>query len=269
MHLYDELNEIPVPKDARSDGYRVYTNYPVGNNQTKKLYIGQYANKAENTFYANENFRLYYPVEWANYYGEAKPPHYQYNVGMYAMTLQISHKVQLYPILHEAYGPLFGNALLDFAMYSIMERTNVAYRFKPAMEHEVIFSKDRNDDDWLSKAFNSLITEDMTKKFKIRWIQECKKRGTRKVWISIDGTNNDCECSISELPAKTENKSKTNKTAIGYMYAVSAETGDPVTFTTYYGDEVDSKAFIEICEFIKCNEIEIEGIILDRGFLSC
>ena len=268
MHLYDELNEIPVPDFAHPDGYRVYMNYPIGNGLTKKLYIGQYARKEEGTFYANENFRLYCPKEWEDAYAKENAPHYQYNVGMYAMTLTLSHKTNLYPALHDAFGPLYGNALLDFAMYSIMDRSNVAYRFKPAMEHEVIFSKDRKDDDWMSQMFNNLITVDMIHQFRIRWIQECIKRGIRKVWISLDGTNNDCECRISEKASKTKNKSETDKTAVSYMYALSAQDGRPVTFSVYYGDVVDSKAFIEMCEFLTDSGLEVQGIILDRGFLT-
>ena len=268
MHLYDELNEIPVPEFAHPDGYRVYINYPIGGGQTKKLYIGQYARKAEGTFYANENFRLYCPKEWAAAYEKENAPHYQYNVGMYAMTLALSHRTGLYDVIHDAFGPLYGNALMDFAMYSVMERSNVAYRFKPAMEHEVIFSKDRKDDDWLSQLFGSLITGDMIQQFRIQWLRKCAERGIRKVWISIDGSNNDCECRTSELPCQTENKSGTNKDAVSYMYAVSAEDGRPVSFFTYYGDEVDSKAFIRMCEFLKSSGMEIQGIILDRGFLT-
>lgn len=89
-----------------------------------------------------------------------------------------------------------------------------------------------------------------------------------KVWISIDGSNNDCECRTSELPCKAENKSGNNKTAVAYMYAVSAEDGRPVTFFTYHGDRVDSKAFAEMCEFLRSSGMEIQGVILDRGFLT-
>ena len=268
MHLYTELNEIPVPDFAFPDGYRVYIQYPVGNGATKKLYIGQFANKAEGTFYANENFRLYCPTEWAEAYEKENAPHYQYNIGMYAMTLAVGYRTSLYPIIHNAFGPLYGNAILDFAMYGVMERSNVAYRFKPAMEHQFIFSRDRKNDDWLSHLFNNLITVDMIQQFRIAWIQECKKRGLTKVWISIDGSNNDCECNTSEIACKGETKSGNNKTCVGYMYAVNAEDGSLVTFFTYYGDEVDSKAFLEMCEFLKSNDLEISGVILDRGFLT-
>lgn len=268
MHLYNELNEIPIPAYAHPDGYRVYIDYPTGGGRTKKMYIGQFANKAEGTFYANENFRLYCPTEWAEAYEKENAPHYQYNVGMYAMTLSVAHASGLYKALHEAFGPLYGNALLDFAMYQVMERSNTAYRFKPAMEHEVIFSKDRKGDDWLGRMFNILITADMIQKFRTKWIQECMRRNITKVWISIDGSNNDCECSDSGLPCETDNKSKKNKTAVAYMYAVSAEDGRPITFLVNHGDMVDSKAFAEMCEFLKSNKMEIQGVILDRGFLN-
>ena len=267
LHIYYELNEIKVPSFAHPDGLRLYINYDAGEGKTKKIYIGNYASKIDNTFYPNENFRLYCPTQWNEAYGGSNVPHYRYGVGMYAMTLTISHNINLYQLLHKEYGPLYGNALLDFAMYSIQECSNVAYRFKPAMEHEVIFSKDRNDDTWLSEMFGTKINDDMTDKFKIGWVEECKRRGITKVWISLDGSNSSNECTICELSQDGDNKTKKNKPCIGYMYALSLD-GTPVTYTTFPGDQVDSKALVRIIEFLTSFDIEILGVILDRGFLT-
>ena len=50
------------------------------------------------------------------------------------------------------------------------------------------------------------------------------------------------------------------------MYAVDAGTGVPITYRLYRGGRVDSKEFIEIQAYLKRYSIEIEGVILDRGF---
>ena len=268
MHLYDELQEVKAPPYSHSDGLRVYIDYDVGGGRTKRLYIGYYTDKEQGMMHVNDNYRHYCADEWKKWYGKDNLPHYQYNVGMYAMTLTVTHRNQLYPILHQAFGPLYGNALLDFAMYSIMERSNVAYRFMAAMEHEVIFSKDRMDDSQLSVMFESKITIDMIRKFRIEWLKQCRSSGAAKAWISIDGSNSDCECTNSELTAKTKNKSGLNKDAVSYMYAVNADDGLPLTYLDYYGDMVDSKAVQEMCELLQSADIEVEGVILDRGFLT-
>ena len=87
------------------------------------------------------------------------------------------------------------------------------------------------------------------------------------MWLGIDGSNNDCEARRSFLAKfgfpKSHNK---NKTIVGYMYAVDAETGRPVTYFTYEGSVPDSPAFQRMATFLGGFDIDIEGVILDRGF---
>ena len=61
---YFNLKEIPVPEGARPDGNRVYVMRDIGGGERNKLYIGIYARKDEGTFYANDNFRLFFPSLW-------------------------------------------------------------------------------------------------------------------------------------------------------------------------------------------------------------
>ena len=122
-------------------------------------------------------------------------------------------------------------------------------------------------DSWYSRFFAKDLSEDHHHLFRIKWIQRLVANGLKKVWISIDGSNNDCEARNSYLAKygfpKSHNK---NRTIVGYMYAVDAESGMPITYLVYEGSVPDSQAFQKMATFLESFELEIEGIILDRGF---
>lgn len=264
---YFNLNEIPVPEGAKPDGNRVYVMRDVGGGEWNKMYIGVYARKDEGTFYANDNFRLFFPSLWIKHYGDEHiSPHFL-ELGVYLLSLLISHRTGLYRILHDSFGPLNGNAMLDFAVYSIKERRNVAYLFRPAMEQSVLFSKDRFDDDFLSNLFNNEITREQILQFRLAWLQACKTRGVSDVWLTVDGTNNNCEI---DSPLSQHGKAKSLKhiPVVSYIWAVNARDGMPVTYFVNEGSTVDSKAIQEVTSFLKANGIQVKGFILDRAFLS-
>lgn len=264
---YFNLKEIPVPEGARPDGNRVYVMRDVGGGERNKLYIGIYARKDEGTFYANDNFRLFFPALWVEHYGDEQiSPHFL-ELGVYLLSLLISHRTGLYPVLHDCFGPLNGNAMLDFAVYSIKERKNAAYLFKPAMEQSVLFSKDRFDDDFLSALFNEQISRVQIDQFRLAWLQACKARGISCVWLTVDGTNNNCEIN-SPLSQNGKAKSLKHIPVASYIWAVNAEDGTPVTFFVNEGSTVDSKAIAEVTTYLKANGIQVKGFILDRAFLS-
>ena len=50
------------------------------------------------------------------------------------------------------------------------------------------------------------------------------------------------------------------------MWAVSSEDGRPVTWFLNNGGKVDAKAFEKMIRFLAAADIEVEGVILDRGF---
>ena len=264
---YFNLKEIPVPEGARPDGNRVYVMRDIGGGERAKMYIGIYARKDEGTFYANDNFRLFFPSLWVEHYGDEQiSPHFL-ELGVYLLSLLISHRTGLYPALHDHFGPLNGNAMLDFAIYSIKERKNAAYLFKPAMEQSVLFSKDRLNDDFLTALFNERINREQIDKFRRAWLQACKARGISSVWLTVDGTNNNCE---TDSPLSQHGKAKSLKyiPVVNYIWAVNAEDGTPVTFFVNEGSTVDSKAIAEVTAYLKANNIQVKGFILDRAFLS-
>lgn len=264
---YFNLNEIPLPEGARPDGNRVYVFQEAGGGERIKLYIGIFANKVDGTFYPNDAFRLSFPDLWAQHYGSEQLTPYYLEMGMHLITLLIGHRNGIYPILHKVFGPQNGNALMDFAAYSIKDRQNVAYLFQPAMSRSVLFSKDRFDDDFLTKLFNKELPREKINDFRLAWLQACKERGLSEVWLTVDGSNNNCEI---DSPLAQEGKAKSGKhiTIASYIWAVSAKDGTPITYFLNEGGTVDAKALAEVTAYLTGNGITVKGIILDRAFVS-
>ena len=215
----------------------------------------------------NRYFRDFYPELYSNAYPERKLPAHEMSVGMYALTLGIATETGLYDDLRNIYGTQNVNAILDYAMFCVQHQSNVTQVFERAMARDVLFSDKLHSDSWYSDFFSKKISEDQHHAFRIRRIERLVAAGLKKVWLSIDGSNNDCEARQSELAQfgfpKSHNKSKT---VVGYMYAVDAATGEPVTYFAYNGSVPDCQAFQKISVFLNSFHIEIEGVILDRGF---
>ena len=267
-HIYWELKEIPIPGEAyinTSDG-RVFLMNADGSGKKKRRVIGHAATME--TMHPNDLFKYLYPGLWAEYYGDRKLPEHELHIGMYALSLGVGCSKGLYPILQDVYGPLYGNAIMDYAMYSIMDRTNTAQLFPDRMSREVLFSKEAWSDDWYSALFRQHMPEDANHLFRMKWLEECHRMGITKAWISIDGSNNDCEVKRSDLCEKGEAKSHTNSDLVSYIWALDTRAGIPITYFVNNGGMVDSKAFQKVAAFLKGGGIDVEGVILDRGFCT-
>lgn len=267
-HIYWELHEIPQPEGAyinRSDG-RVFLMSDDGNGKSKRKVIGRAT--SDTMMHPNELYRFLYPNEWEMYYHEKSFPAHELHMGMYLLSLGIGYSTGLYPVLHEIYGPLYANAIMDYSMYSIMDRSNTTQLFTDSMSRQVLFSKEAYSDSWYSDMFRYHMSEDANHQFRLLWLKECQKRGITKVWLSIDGSNNDCSISDSIYAEKGKAKSHRNTDIVSYIWAVDASSGRPVTYQVNNGGMVDSKAFQKIVTLLKGADITVEGVILDRGFCA-
>ena len=266
--VYYNKREIPIPDGLHinhNDG-RVYSITTDLDGNKKRVVFGKAT--SETTMHVNDTFKMLYPDLWRKYYGDEELHPFNLRCGLYALTLGAGHRSGLYEILLDTFGPQHGNAIMDFAMYSFLTRTDVAQLYEDAMADQALFSGKLYSDSWYSALFNSGITSDEIHKFKIGWIRRCKDLGISDVWIAIDGSNNECRVKDGDLCEL--GKSKTNKdvTLVSYIYAVNAEDGFPVTWFVNDGSMVDSKAFQEICQFMADYGMSIKGVILDRGFAS-
>lgn len=264
-HVYWEKREIPIPAEAyinHNDG-RVY----LMDQNRKRTVIGHAV--SETAMHPNYKFRLLYPVLWEEHYGIKESKQHELHAGMYALTLGAAYKTGVYQTMQDVYGPLYTNAMMDFSMFSMKTRTDVAMQFSEVMDTQVTFSKKAMSDTYYSELFKEKLTDEMHHSFKIEWIRKVKEKNIKKIWLSIDGSNNDCVVKESELCENGKPKSHNEaKTIVSYIYAVSAEKGWPVTYFVYEGSVVDSKAVQEVIVFLEGYGFEIEGVILDRGFYT-
>lgn len=267
-HIYWELHEIPRPEGSHinhSDG-RVFLMSDDGSGKAKRRVIGRAT--SDTMMHPNDLYRYLYPAEWERYYNEKSFPAHELHIGMYLLSLGVGHLTGLYPILHEIYGPLYANAIMDYSMYSIMDRSNTTQLFADSMSREVLFSKEAYSDSWYSDMFRYHMSEDANHQFRLMWLKECQKKGITKVWLSIDGSNNDCSISGSMIAEKGKAKSHRNADIVSYIWAVDASSGRPVTYQINNGGMVDSKAFQKVVTLLKGVGITVEGVILDRGFCT-
>lgn len=267
-HVYRERPEIPIPPNAHinhSDG-RVFT-YP-SDNPNKRTVIGHAT--SESTMHANETFRVLYPERWSEAYSKKyrDTDELQVAVGLYALCLGASTSNGLYSILQEVYGPKYANVIMDYSMFSIVSRLDVTQLYPERMESEVVFSDRVYSDVSLGHFFKEDMKPNMHDDFKIQWLKGWIARGRKKLWLCIDGSNNDCQMKDSHYAEPGENKSHTHKNIVGYIYAVDAETGEPVTYFVNPGGEVDCQTFQGIITFLTSYGLDLEGVILDRGFCT-
>lgn len=267
--VYRNKKEIAIPAFAYVDKSNakvfIYTTDTDGKKHRKAI---GYAT-SELTMQPNETFRSLYPDLWKDAYPTDKAMFHELSIGMYALTLGVGTDSGIYGILQDVYGPQYGNAIMDYSMFSIMYRSCTTQIYADTMEREVVFSERVYKDSWYSTLFGELLSEDQHHQMRIEWIQKCVDRGMKKVWLGIDGSNNDCDVKNSTLPEFGHPKSHNeNKRIVGYMYAVDASSGRPVTYFPSEGSVADVKAFQKIASFLSGFDIDVEGVILDRAFAT-
>ena len=265
------LKDMPIPDFAypnRHDG-SVYIILIDDEGKKHRKTIGNLTVDTPNSerMVPNEYFKSHYQNIWNENYPSKPVPHHELCIGMYGITLGISEKIGLYTDLQDVYGTSYVNNILDYAMFSIQHRSSVTQIFETTMDNQVLFCDKLHSDSWYSRFFSKEINEDMHHQFRIKRVERLVKNGLKKVWLSIDGSNNDCVARQTYLTkygfAKSHND---NKTIVGYMYVVDANTGRPVTYFVYEGNVPDSQSIHRVIVFLAGFNIEIEGVVLDKGF---
>lgn len=268
-HIFRNLKAIPIPADAHVNNYdgRIFYEYKRSGTRQKKC-IGVVASAKNKTMHVNENFRSLYPELWQEHYGQEVLPAGQIHAGLYAVALSIGLKTGLYPLVQQTFGPQHGNIIMDFAMYCMRERNSTAQLFSQEMNDQMLFSRKAVSDTKLSELFAHEISPDKIHQFRTAWLKHCAQNGTKRVWICIDGSNNDCAVQESELAQRGHAKSLKDTIIVSYMWAVDAKTGRPITWFVNKGGMPDCKAVDEVIRFLASSDIQVEGVILDRGFAS-
>ena len=213
----------------------------------------------------NDNFRKLFPKSWEEATNEKGKPIVKH-MGLYAAVKLICQRDDIQSILDQTFGKETGADLLDFAMHSIINHTSAAESFSSLMRERLLFSNTLRNDDYFSRLFKSM---ERSKIFEFRklWAEHCALKSERKVWLCIDGSNDDCHSKGVVIAEKGHAKSHLNVNIVSFTYAVTT-TGLPVTFELYRGGLVDAKAMRTIIDFLKQTGFDLAGVILDRGYCS-
>lgn len=268
-HIYYEKKEIPIPEGGhvnKNDGaVRIYLDPTMPRRKSATMVIGKATSPT--TMHPNDNFKLRYPDLWRQYYEEKTPLHVLH-YGMYLTALSAGCRTGVYAALHDAVGPLYANALMDWSMFTILSRTNAASSFPDVMADQVLFSRQRHGDDWYGDLFREWISPEDAERFKDLWLDKVKALAPdiKEVWIAIDGSNSDCDVSSGDLPAHGKAKSRRDGPVVGYMYAVDSRNGLPLTFEVFRGSVPDTKALQRMRNRLHRSGLEVRGAILDRIF---
>ena len=264
---------VPVPKEAivvRSTGrvYLIrekrYSKEKQYNNDSRTT-IGWLNDPSGQTMNPNDNYAVIYPTAF-NEAANGKLAPVLKRIGVYAFSLACAQRNGVYPLLVSSCGPDYANAVMDYACYSIMNKSNTMKDYEILMKDQMLYSDKLRSDSWYSKFLSEQLSNDQIEEFKQKWATTCANNGTRKVWLCIDGSNSDCTGKDVEYAESGKAKSRKHINVYSYLHAVDAETGMPITYRIYRGGQVDRKALIEMIVYLKAYDIEIEGVILDRGF---
>ena len=275
MAVYRNIS-VPVPKENVVINHETGTVYyirekvylpEVRYNRDKRCIIGYMNSTDESTMNPNSNYATYYSEAFMIASKNKLAPVIK-RVGMYTMTLAISQQWGIYPALVEAAGPDNANNLMDYAMYCSLSKRNVMKDYEVMMKEQLLFGDKLYSDSSLGSFFKEKVTASHIEDFKAKWVESCIKRGVKRVWVCIDGSNNDCRGKKIQYAEEGKNKSHKKCNCYSYMYAVDAEDGTPVTYRLYRGGRVDNKELNEIIGFLHKYGIDVEGVILDRGFCT-
>jgi hypothetical protein len=265
---YRDRDEIAIPDDAHVNTYdgRVYVKQADERGRGRRVVIGKAASAT--TMAPNESFRAIFPDLWERAYGRDEMIRLEVGVGTYSLMLAAGLRSGAYPIAQECYGLDAGNALMDYAAFSLLERPDSTHLFEERMADDVTFCPTARSDSWYSDLFATLGCERHTR-FKALWLRRCVELGVDDVWLCVDGGNNDCLSWGSDLPEHGDNKSHDrSKTMASHIEAVDSRDGRPVTYFASEGGVVDSKAFQEVAAFLTLWGMRVRGVILDRGFCT-
>jgi len=166
------------------------------------------------------------------------------------------------------FGPMYGNAIMDWSNYVILSRCNAASSFPEVMQDQVQFSMEPFGDSQFGEMFSKGMPLTKIEEFKDRWLKSVVSSvaDLGDIWVAIDGSNSDCDMQDGELPAHGKAKSRGDGPVVGYMYAVATNTNLPLTFDVFRGNVPDQKALMLMVNRLRRCGLKVKGAILDRIF---
>ena len=269
-HIFKEKGEVPIPEHAHINHSNAEVSIYELDNLGKRTGVRRVIGRAatDSTMYVNSNFRLLFPELWKQHFNE-EPKQTEVSAGLYAAALGIGSLSGLYPMMVKIFGVKDANAVMDYAVYQISNKSSAVQPMQEAMRSQVAFSDKLPGDSFYSEMFTKrLAAKGQDHEFRLQWLEYCAEHGTDEVWLCIDGSNSDARITNSNPAEPGAAKSHKSVPIVSCIWAVCAKTGLPVCWMVNNGGMHDSKAFHALLELIGNAGIKIRGVIIDRGFAS-
>lgn len=277
MKVNDKI-KVPIPRgmDVICESRKGLTYKIVKYTQSKKydrakqhytydrITIGHTCSDTE--MHPNANYETIFKGSWEQATGREVSATSK-RFGLFSICQAINEKIGIKDVLDVSFGEHKSNMIVDYSMFSILHHSNVAAAFEESMRDQMLYCSKVYSDSTYGKLFKSDMSKEEILTFRKNWAIQCKKDGVDSVWICIDGSNDECESTGVEIAEKGHNKTGKNKKIVSFTYAVTQD-GKPVTYDLYPGGLVDSIGMKKVIDFLKECEINIEGVILDRGYCT-
>lgn len=278
MAVYRNLI-VDIPKEhvtieRQSDGKPALIKYVLeapydkekGYAKPKRTTIGHQCEGSTTTMHPTSQYAQVFPSRWEQVSKENVKPIVK-RIGMFTACQAINEQTGLKDTLDAVYGADQAGALMDYAMYSIIHHSDDASAFASKMRNELTYSKTPFSDSYYSRLFEDGMSREQELLLRRKWALQCKEDGADIVWLCIDGSNDDCQSKGVDLAEKGHAKSRKNINIVSFTYAVTPD-GKPVTYEVYRGGLVDAKAMKSILDFLLECDIQVSGVILDRGYCN-
>lgn len=272
--MLDKKHVVDVPDGAIVRGNRIvlwtiekrYSQKKQYNNDARRQ-IGKALETDRTKMYPNDNYKELFPDSYKDSLGTKMRPSWQ-SIGLYAVLKSIAERIPLYDCLYKAFGKEDADLILDYAMYSIAYESSVSQHFEKEMSDKALFSEKLRSDSYLSGFFKNNLPQENIDMFLDLWAPAIiKHKSIKKMYANVDGSNDDCDSSKSDLAEKGHAKSGKNKKIINVMYTVSPD-GTPISFIQYRGSTVDSVAMQWVVKYAESLKLKLQGFCIDRGFCS-
>lgn len=281
-------SKVPIPADAHA-----YCNGKVmhldkmrgGGKNPRKTLIGRLVSNEVSKdgrplMYPNDNYFLMYKEEYVQELSQEAPgriptfPPETICVGLFALVLGVAVKLGLYQLLIQVYNVKVANAILDLAMYFMLENSNALNMMESRMNNQLMFSIKSHPDSYYSKLFGSngestSLCDANNHEFICKWVEMQKRNGIEDVIISLDGTNMDCKSKTNSQARLGKAKSKNNVNIVGSMVAVVADgehKGMPLVYFITPGNKPDMVTAKTVLTFLKEYKLRVKAVVADRGF---
>lgn len=232
----------------------------------KSTSIGKCTDDDPELMYPNTNFLKFFSAEELP---ETKGKAYRsgcLRVGTYLVLRRIISEYHLDEMIGEIIGKNSG-LFLDLAVYSIITENNAGQYYPDyAFNHPLFTDRMKIYSDSKVSDFINSITRDQSLAFLDEWNK--KQDHSRKIYISYDSTNKNCQAGDIDFVEYGHPKEDTGVPVINYSVAYDRNNAKPLYYEDYPGSIVDVSQLQYTLEKAGGYGYKNVGFILDRGYFS-